>query len=404
MRVLWLTSSYPRHPTDSASVFLRHLAQALSREGIDVHVLAPDHPTVEPAASPVPLHTFRYAFPRRRQKLAYGAGILPNLRRSPWLHAQIPGFVAAMAWAAWRLSHRLRPDLLHAHWILPQGAIATLLGNRLHLPVVITAHGGDAFSLNGRLLGGLKRWTLRHADAWTSNTRTTAAATGSPVAPTVIPMGVDWRRFARADPIPLSEAGDSPIVLFVGRLVEKKGVADLLTAFASLPPSLNARLWIVGDGSERQRLEDWARRLGIAARTRFFGRIPNEALPAYYAAAEVFVAPSVIDRRGDTEGQGVVLLEAMASGTAIVANRVGGIGEVIEDGITGLLAPAGDPAALSGKLAQALNDAALRRRLARRAREKARAYDWPVIARRFAGFYRTLVPAPQCYYSGKNFP
>ncbi len=397
MKALWLTSSFPRHPRDSASVFLRHLARALQREGVEIHVLMPDHPDIAPDDAPIRRHPFRYAFPRHRQQLAYGSGILPNLRRNPRLYRQIPGFLAAMTWKAQHLCRQLRPDLVHAHWILPQGSIAVLLGSRFDVPTLVTAHGGDAFALQGGVLPALKRWTLNRADAWTSNTAATATAAGASRPAIVIPMGVEFDRFADGDPgnlIPL-KAG-RPLILFVGRLVEKKGVGDLLDAFARLGPALDCRLWIVGDGEQRPVLEAKARRLGLGENVRFWGRRPHQELPAFYAAADLFVAPSVTDRRGDTEGQGVVFLEAMASATAVIATHTGGIEEVIEDGRHGLLVEPGDPHALAAAMTRLLCDDDLRRRLAWEGRCQARSYDWAVIGRRFAELYRQLIEQKRC--------
>jgi len=397
MKALWLTSSFPRHPRDSASVFLRHLARALQREGMEIHILMPDHPDIAPDDGPIRRHPFRYTFPRHRQQLAYGSGILPNLRRHPELYLQIPPFLAAMTLAACRLCRRLRPDLVHAHWIVPQGSIAVLLGRRFDVPTLVTAHGGDAFALQGGVLPALKRWTLNRTDAWTSNTAATATAAGASRSAIVIPMGVDFEHFAGGDPGDLTplKAG-RPLILFVGRLVEKKGVGDLLDAFARLDPVLDCRLWIVGDGKQRPVLEAKARRLGLGDKVRFWGRRPHHELPAFYAAADLFVAPSVTDRRGDTEGQGVVFLEAMASATAVIATRTGGIEEVIEDGRHGLLVEPGDPHALTAAMTRLLRDDDLRRRLARQGRCQARSYDWAVIGRRFAELYRQLVERKRC--------
>ncbi len=391
MKALWLTSSFPRHPSDSASVFLRHLALALQREGVEIHVLMPDHPDIAPDDAPIRRHPFRYAFPRPRQRLAYGSGILPNLRRNPGLYRQIPGFLAAMTWKARRLCRQLRPDLVHAHWIVPQGSIAVLLGSRFDVPTLVTAHGGDAFALQKGPLPALKRWTLNRADAWTSNTAATAAAAGVSRPAIIIPMGVDFDHFSGGDPTDLIPLKDGqPLILFVGRLVEKKGVGDLLDAFARLVPALACRLWIIGDGEQRPALEAQARRLGLGDKVRFWGRRPHHELPAFYAAADLFAAPSVTDRRGDTEGQGVVFLEAMASATAVIATRTGGIEEVIEDGRHGLLVEPGDPDALAAAMTRLLRDENLRHRLARQGQRQARGYAWPVIGRRFAELYRQL--------------
>ena len=391
MRVLMLCSSYPRYAADSASIFLRHLALALSRGGADIQVLAPDHSLVNKSSldPAIRLFHFRY-FPRRWQTLAYGSGILPNLRQNPWRWFQVPFFLFSMFFVLLLLCRRNRPDIIHAHWILPQGLIAICVGKILNIPVVTTAHGGDAFSLRGGILASLKRFTLRHSRAWTANTRTTAAEVeklGELSAPRIVPMGVDIEQFRGPD-TRVSEVTTHKkfVILFVGRLVEKKGVADLIKAFASLPANQlsAAELRIIGDGTERSSLETLAKALNIDSRVCFLGRMPHDALPAHYARADLFVAPSIIDRSGDTEGQGVVLIEAMSSGLPIIAYKTGGIQDVINHGETGFLITPRDIQGLGNAIETLLQDCGLRHRLGQEGKHHAhRNYAWEVIAQQF---------------------
>lgn len=396
IKVLWLTSSYPRYPHDSASVFLGYFAQALANQQINLHVLAPDHCDVEPAfrqGNPISSH-FRYFFPRRLQQLAYGSGILPNLRAKPRLILQVPFFMLAMLLAAIRRLIIDKPTLIHAHWIFPQGTIAVLLGKLFRVPVVVTAHGGDAFALRGGVLAWIKRWTIKNCNVWTSNTQATADAVGPDLPkPHIIAMGIDYRRFAAGNAkLQRSSEPEKLVLLFVGRLVEKKGVADLLAAVAGLPMPLRGRteLWIVGDGTERKRLEALAFEYGINDQVIFYGGLPNSQLPGYYAAADIFIAPSIVDAQGDTEGQGVILLEAMASGTAVISTRTGGIVEVIEHGKTGLLVNSNAPAEIRDAVEQLVADKELRVSLCVAGQRAAESYEWRKVALKFTNLYRRL--------------
>lgn len=401
LKVLWLTSSYPRSKDDSASVFLRYMAEALATQQIDLQILAPDCPEVEatPHATGIAIRRFRYFFSRKCQKLAYGSGILPNLRATPWLLLQVPFFVLSMFITATWLLLMERPALIHAHWIFPQGTVAVLLGKLFRIPVLVTAHGGDAFALRGSLLGAIKRWTIKHCRAWTSNTQATAAAVGPDLPqPHVIPMGIDYKKFASGNALAVRAAGEPQkfVLLFVGRLVEKKGVADLLRAVAALPAELSnqAECWIIGDGTERNRLQALAADLHIADKVIFYGKLPNSSLPDYYAAADIFIAPSVIDTSGDTEGQGVILLEAMASGTAVVSTLTGGIAEVVEHDRTGVLVEPARPEQLSVVLVRLLKDSECRNKLAVAGRQASQAYDWLQVAERFGLLYLHLATEP----------
>ena len=400
MRVLMLCSSYPRFAEDSASVFLRHLALALSGSGADLQVLAPDHAMVSKSLQDpgIQLAHFRY-FPRRRQTLAYGAGILPNLRRHPWRWFQIPFFIVAMFTSLFTACLRKRPDIIHAHWVLPQGLVAVWVGKLLAIPVVTSAHGSDVYALRGGLLAALKRYTLRHSRAWTANTKSTALCAdpaGNIPPPHIIPMGVDVTQFHAPERSGIPDPERDPpeqLVLFVGRLEKVKGVSDLIRAFALLPENLltQTRLCIAGEGTERPALEHLAQELGIAARVQFTGRVPHDALPGYHKSARLFAAPSITDRHGDTEGQGVAIVEAMASGLPVVASRSGGIKDVISHDETGLLVEPGDPRALSSAIATLLSDPEKCRRLGAAGRSRAQKYySWEVVAGKFLEVYSGL--------------
>lgn len=389
-KVLWLTSSYPRNEDDSASIFLRYLAEALANRELDLLVLAPDHHEVRPFPQPYGLvcRHFRYFFPRRLQLLAYGSGILPNLSAAPWLYLQVPFLIVSMFFAAARILLSQRPALIHAHWIFPQGTVAVLLGKVFRIPVVVTAHGSDAFLLKGRLLGLLKRWTVKQCSIWTSNTRATSGAVGFDELskPHIIPMGVDYRRFVLGDRKSIAKQ-HKLILLFVGRLVETKGVAYLLKAYALLSEDLRVRteLWIIGDGEEIERLKLLAIKYRISDKVFFLGKLPNDKLPDYYAAADIFVSPSMI------EGQGVTFLEALASGVPIICSNVGGIGEIIKHGETGLFVSPNDVDELSEAINRLITDREFRMNLSKTGRKIAESYDWQCVAEQFISLYISIL-------------
>ncbi|MEY8200114.1 MAG: glycosyltransferase family 4 protein, partial [Colwellia sp.] len=335
-------------------------------------------------------HWFKY-LPRSWQALAYGSGILPNLKKSPILYLQIPFFLSAMFLSLFVLCKRIKPDVIHAHWIIPQGLIAILVGKLLNIPVIATAHGGDAFSLNNGLLSRLKRHTLRHCKAWTSNTPATAQAFGKTSSiPNIIPMGVDIESFKNGAIENIGDHETRSIILFVGRLVEKKGVKYLIEAFSKLPKQAQQEsvLWIVGGGDDQLALETQAKQLGIK-NIKFWGQIQNDKLPSFYAAASIFVAPSIIDSKGDTEGQGVILLEAMASGIPIISTNVGGIPDVISHNETGLLVQANNSAELSEGILSLLNNKELIKELTRKAQLNVEEnYVWPVVSEQFISLFK----------------
>jgi glycosyltransferase involved in cell wall biosynthesis len=172
-------------------------------------------------------------------------------------------------------------------------------------------------------------------------------------------------------------------VLFVGRLVERKGVKNLIDAVRRMPADLRARLVVIGDGPERQGLE------ALGGQVEFRGRVSDEALRAAYAGSDVLVLPSIVDARGDTEGLGVVLLEAMSYGVPVVASDIGGITDIVEHDTSGLLVPPGDPAALAQALERLARDPALASRLGTAGEQRVRrAFGWPEIMAKWDAVYR----------------
>jgi glycosyltransferase involved in cell wall biosynthesis len=336
----------------------------------------------------IKVRRFHYFWPRYLERLADGA-MLENLGRSPWLYLQAPFVVLFELMAALRLARATRPDVIHAHWFVPQGIVAVLVGRILRIPVVVTAHGADVYGLRGRLLDALRKAVASRCEAVTVVSRDMAAALPQVTSrrgerPKVMPMGVDAQRFSGG---PAHNGNSEQIVLFVGRLASKKGVEYLIRAFPDvLARHPNARLVVVGDGPCREQLEALSSQLRLGECVRFAGAQPPTALPRLYRASRVFVLPSVVAMSGDTDGLPVVLLEAMAAGCPLVGSAVGGIPDVVINGRTGLLVEPGAPAALAAAINQVLESPAQAERMGALAQRWARRkFDWRQVAQGYAG-------------------
>jgi glycosyltransferase involved in cell wall biosynthesis len=270
----------------------------------------------------------------RHYGVAYGDGILQNLRARPWRALAFPLFLLAFARATRRAARNA--DVVHAHWL--PSALAALAARR---PVVLQVWGTDVEL--ARRAPMLAAPVLRRVRVVLAASRFLADAASSLGADEVrvIPSGVAY-------PAAVAEPAEPPHVLFVGRLSEEKGILEFLTATEGLPRV------IVGDGPLRLQVPEAT------------GFVPHERLGPFYERAAVVCVPS---RR---EGYGVVAREAMAYGRAVVATQVGGLADAIDDGQDGLLVPPDDTAALRGALERLLGDAGLRARLGRDARTRAR--------------------------------
>lgn len=268
------------------------------------------------------------------------------------------------------------PRLIHAHFAT-DGLAALRLARRLGIPLVTTLHGYDVsrsrlrMLLSGRLswmrYALMRRRLIGRGDlflAVSDAIRRRAVDQGFPADRTVTHrIGVDVTRFRPSgEPAP-------GLIVHVGRLVEKKGTADLLQAFATLHRRGNtARLVVIGDGPLRPALERQRDRLGIGAAVDFLGAVAPEQVREWLQRAWLIAAPSRTAADGDSEGLPTVLVEAAASGVPAVATEHSGIPEIVVDGRTGLLVPEGDVEAIASGLAEILSDAALRQRLSEAAR------------------------------------
>lgn len=387
--LLILASTYPRWASDHEPGFVHELAKRLTTE-FHVIVLCPHATGAAPAEvlDGVEVIRYRYAL-SRLETLVNDGGIVTNLRNSHWKLLLVPGFVLMQAWCAWRLCRQRQISVLHAHWLLPQGLIAALLGK----PFVVTSHGADLYALRNRSLLALKRWVLRKAQAATVVSRAMRDAVdelGADIAKvSVVPMGVDMAgRFVPGDPAHRSHSE----LLFVGRLVEKKGLRYLLEA---MPAVLRLRpdvtLTIAGFGPEEEQLKAQARALGLQDAVRFLGAVVQKDLPNLYQRAALFVAPFVKVKSGDQEGLPVALMEAVACGCPAVAGDVAGIEDLLGAVKAEICVDARDVEALGAKICDELAHPLQAQARAQRVLTAARTHvDWARISECYA---RLLVNA-----------
>lgn len=331
-RVLALATTVPARSGDGTPEFVVNIARSLV-DRFEITLLAPRVRDAQQVQEPgIEIRRFPY-FPRRWEGVADGA-ILPNVKKDPWRIVEIPCLVIAMCWAAIRAVREQRPCLVHANWLVPAGAVALLLRWMFGLPYIVTVLGDDAYRLRSRPLRDLKALIRRKAAVVTPLSREMGLVLGftdEEADRYTVPLGVDVEAI-QADVGPRSPKPDE--VLFVGRLVEKKGVDVLLRALVDVP---EARLNIVGDGPDREELERLAVALGVEERVAFLGQGSVVQVRQHLARARAIVIPSRVARSGDKDGTPLVMCEAMAAGTPVVASNLGGLGEHIRSGENGVL-------------------------------------------------------------------
>ena len=383
MKLLVVASTFPGRQGDGTPEFVKDLSLRLG-ESFDTVVLVPRVPGApeRERVGDITIERFPYV-PRRWEDLAHGA-IIENLRasRSRWL--QVPPFLLSEAQHLRRLVRSHRPDVLHVHWIIPQGVSALFAAREV--PWVVTTLGGDVYAMGDPASRRLKHAVLQRAAAVTTmnaDMRQRLIDAGADPSTTYVqPLGADIRRIREA-------AGDEAQVpgriLFVGRLVEKKGLAVLLDAVRKLPESLDWSLEVIGDGPLRAELTAQAEGLPVT----FAGAAGREGLARAYARCSVMVVPSIPAASGDQDGLPTVLLEAMGSRRAVVASALPGLDEAVVHRETGLLVPPNDPGALADAVTDVLTDDALRARLADAAARRSDDFTVEACSQRFVDILTT---------------
>jgi glycosyltransferase involved in cell wall biosynthesis len=404
MKICMLTSSYPKYPGEVTAPFIEEIAAGVAARGHEVHVVLPRHRDLRrPAVDRgVHLHPYAYAPLRALNVWGYAESMAADVEVRGRVYLAALFALPAGLLALLRVTRQTRFDLVHAHWVLPNGPLGALAAARRKVPLVISLHGSDVYlPERHKWLRGAAAWTLRRAAAITAcsgDLARRAIALGAPAERvSVIPYGADRETFRPAGPAERAlvraewglVAGEA-LVLAVGRLVRKKGLDVLIRALPQVVAEAGpVHLLIAGQGDLRGELEALGRELGMQAHVTLVGAVERDRLPALYRSCDVLAVPSMHDERGNVDGLPNVVLEGMASGVAIVASDVAGIPQVIIPEETGLLVPEKDPAALAQALVRLLHQPELRTRLGQAARRRVEEeLNWPAVAGKFEGVYQ----------------
>ncbi|HEY4215879.1 MAG TPA: glycosyltransferase [Gemmatimonadaceae bacterium] len=384
MKVLFLTHSFPRTAGDAPGSFILRLATALRGEGVETSVVAPAAPGLEHHAriDDVPVERFRYA-PRKFETLAYGGNMATQVQASWSAKVTMLGFLGAEFRTAVQARREFEPQIVHAHWWFPNGLVGTWLAKMANTPLVTTLHGTDvrlartvAFSRPGF------RHVMRQSAQVTAVSHWLAAEAQEVVsapAPIVAPMPVAAELFSPGG------RRNQKRLLFVGRLNKQKGIELLLHALSRIPDT-SIQLDVVGDGDDREMLQQLAGGLGIAERVHWQGTMPQPRLVDFYRSAAALVVPSV------DEGLGLVAVEAQLCETPVVAFDSGGLPDIVQHDRTGVLVRDIDAGGLAAAIVSLLGRDDQGAALGAAGRLHALATFAPEsVARRYADIYRSAI-------------
>ncbi|NWG21627.1 MAG: glycosyltransferase [Chloroflexi bacterium] len=416
MNILMLTSSYPKYAGETTAPFIEEIAAGLVRRGHTVHLLAPFHPGIRRGAVErgVRLHFYRYSPHPSLNVFGYAESLRADVGVRGAALMATPLALAASLRALAHLTRHHAFDLVHAHWVLPNGLPAAITARWRDLPLVVSLHGSDVYLASKAWPLSLTAAVIFRAasaiSACSGDLHERAIRLGAPPAHIeVIPYGVDAHAF-RPDPragalvrAELGMADDARLIIAMGRMVHKKGFTYLIDALPRIRATHpRAQLVLAGYGDLLEDLKQRAVRMGVADAVLFPGQLPRDRAARYVAAADVYVVPSVRDDAGNIDGLPNTLLEGMGAARPIVATHTAGIPDVITDGVHGLLAPERDAAALAAAIGRLLSDGDLAARLGAAARRRVLdELSWDVTAARFeAAYHRAIAgrrPIPSRY-------
>lgn len=375
-KLLVLASTFPRWEGDTEPRFVLDLVSHMV-DTFDITVLVPAALGAKEKETLEGVNIIRYHyFPIHKwETLCYPGAIVPRIREKKVRVLLVP-FLMFSLW--FHLLIMLpKFDIVHAHWLIPQGIIQSFFKK----PYIVTGHGGDVTSLNKGIIKLLKKRCLKKAKNVTvvsEHLKQLVVELEPSVCPHIISMGVDTSKFGKQYFISnYFNQGSKKVILFVGRLVEKKGVTYLIEAMKEV----DAILVIVGDGPLRNQLEEQAEELGN--RVQFLGAKTHSELQVIFASADILVIPSVTARDGDQEGLGLVILEAMASGLPVIASDSGGISQVVRNEYNGILFEEKNVVQLRNSIKRLINDQQLYRKIVLQSKETLIYYDYRYIADKY---------------------
>ncbi len=393
MKIGVITSAYPEFEDDPHGIFVHRLMREISNMGHDVYILAPyAGGKTQYTLEGVRVERFNYFYPKRFQKLCGRSGMIDNVKEGFMVKFQVLTFLFYNGINSLKKFKNM--DIVHVQWPIPNGLGALFLKKIYGIPYINTIHGEEVYlSRRYHTLFALN-WLVNNSAKTATNSSATmdsclkAGLNEKKIE--IIPFGADIEFFR---PLKIQKNQDVFQILAVGYLIERKGFEYLIKAMKEvLNTHSNVHLTIVGSGPLGKKLKDLIKELKLQNNVNILKNVSDDELLHLYNSSDLFVLPSIVDSQGNTEGLGVVLLEAMACRLPVIGSDTGGIPDIVHDEETGLLVPEKDISGLSRAIVRLIENENLRKQLAingyDRVREK---FSWEKIAQKYIDIYKSTI-------------
>lgn len=391
LSVLVLATTFPRWKDDTTPKFVSDLSQEIQGENTEIIVLSPHHPDskLRETMSGMEIYRYPYFYPKKYQKLREGSTV-EKVQQSYLAKLQIPLMIFSLFVHTIWLWRRKNIDVIHSHWILPNGVIGSIMNHLFQIPHVMTIHAGGILMLRKipfnsyfatytyKYTNGIAPVSEYIKDTYMDLINIESANPSKNIV--IQPMGTHIDVFDTFDREALrleKSLDDKTVGLFVGRLAKKKGIEYLLKAIELLEETdSDIQIIIVGAGPLEKELHAWVNEHDLENIIEFTGWANEEELNELYICADFVIVPSIETASGDTEGMPTVITEAFASGNPVIATDVGGISDVVNDHQNGYIVPQKNPDDLAEKIAILADNTGLRQGLSAGALETAQKLDW----------------------------
>ena len=377
--VLVTATTLPRYKNDTQPSFVKDLSRELYKNGLDVHVLVPHYYGLKfnEEFEDLHIHRFIYFLPERLQRVAYG-GLIPNIKKNKFLILQLPFLFLFQLIGIIKVVKKYKINLIHSHWLFPQGLSGAITKKIFNIKHVLTIHGSDLFTFLKIPFGKfLIKFIIKNTDYVTcvNNEIKNKLKTLIDINKiSVITMGVNTKDFK-------NKFKFNNRILFLGRLADKKGVKYLLEA-AKILENKDIKFLIAGDGPLRKELEEFVNINKLQDKIQFLGYIPGKKKINLIKSCGIFIIPSIATKYGDREGLPVSLLEAMAASKPIITTNVGGIKDIIKNNYNGILIKEKNPKEIVNAINKLIKNKNLARKIAINARKDVLDYDWKIIGKK----------------------